>query len=134
MLAGGALSNWYMLVSAARMATSLLLMLKDDRINNKAKHRLRELRGYPMRLCQTPHSSNLSLRTLFIPGGQNTRPLQLPDAPGYRKPLGEQFDELLIQLINFASKLFKLGHRDLLKPGLFGGAERHPNETIVVRL
>ena len=43
-----------MLVSAARMATSLLLMLKDNRIDNKAKHRLRELWGYPMRLSHTP--------------------------------------------------------------------------------
>ena len=112
-----------MLVSAARMATSLLLMLKDNRIDNKAKHRLRELWGYPMRLSHTPHSSNLPLLTLFIPGRQNTRPLQFPDLPGYSKPFGEQFDELLIQLINFASELFKLGHRGLPTPlfnrGLF---------------
>ncbi len=113
-----------MLVSGARIATSLLLMLKDNRIDNKAKHRLRELWGDPMRLCQTPHSSHLSLLTLFIPRRQDARPLQLPDAPGYSKPVGEKFDELFIQLINFASELFKLGHIGLLTPELSRRAKR----------
>ena len=85
-------------------------MLDDNRIDNETKHRLGKFRRHSSLVRELPDPFHLERLALGVSRSQSFGPLQFADSPRDSESIRQEFDELRVELIDFASKIFKIGH------------------------